>query len=383
MLTNKNIVIVAHKFLTQPDDDLVLFLNSKKYDNILHVRHSFTDAADRSSYFTWYKNGEVYKEYRTHDYKNLNESLIYLKELYFTCKWIIQSKIVWDVYIGMDGLCALFGNLLRMFSRVKKTVFWAIDFVPQKRFKQNFKNKIYHRVNIWGYKKADEMWDLGVRMAEAREKFLGVKKSEYRIHKVVPYGVWTERIKKYSYEECEKNTLVFMGHLIEKQGVQLIIKIIPKILPKIPNFRFKIIGGGYYMEELIKLTKDLNVYEYCDFRGKIEDIKELENEVAKSCVAIASYIKELDNWTYYTDPGKVKTYIACGVPILLTDIPWNAKEIEENECGKIISEDENDIVNKIIDLMDKSRNQLYRDNAIKYSKSFDYNVIFEKLIKSL
>lgn len=374
----RNVIIVAHKFLTQPDDDLVIFLNSKKYDNVLYIRHSFSDASDRCSYFTWYKKGEVYREYRTKDYKGISEPLIYAKEFYFTWKWIWQSKISWDYYIGMDGLCVLFGNILRFFKRVKKTVYWAIDFVPE-RFNNKIKNKIYHFVNIQGYKTADEMWDLGSRMAGAREKFLGIKKSDYRFYRVVPYGKWVDEIKKYSYKECEKNTLVFMGHLLEKQGVQLVIKAIPRIIKKILGFKFKIIGDGQYKEELIKLAKDLDVLDYCSFMGKIEDIKELENEIAKSCLAIAPYIKKLDTWTHYTDPGKVKTYLACGVPLLLTSIPWNAKEIEKNKCGIIISENEDDIITKILELMDKNKNQIFRDNAIKYSKAFDYKNIFSNL----
>lgn len=375
----KNIVIVSHKFLTQPDDDLVIFLYEKKYDNVLHIRHSFSDAPDRCSYFSWYKNGKLYKEYRTKDYKKWNEILIYLKEFYFTWKWVWQSKIKWDYYIGMDGLCSFWGNILRFFKKVKKTVYWAIDFVPEKRFNSAIKNKIYHLINISSYKKSDEMWDLSPRMAEARERFLGVKLTDYRLHKVVPYGVWCDRIKKYKYEECEKNTLVFMGHLLEKQGVQLVIKAIPEIIKKIPNFRFKIIGGGQYKERLIKLAKDVSVIKYCDFKGRIEDHRELENEIAKSCLAIVPYIKELDTWTYYADPGKIKTYLACGVPVLLTEIPWNAKEIESNKCGKIISENESDIVAEIIELMKEHRNQIYRNNAIEYSKTFDYKNIFNNL----
>lgn len=377
---SRNIVIVSHKYLTQPDDDLVIFLNEEKYNNVLHIRHSFSDATDRCSYYIWYKNGVTYKEYRTKDYKKLKDLFIYLKEFYFTWKWIWQSKINWDYYIGMDGLCVLFGNTLKLFGNIKKTVYWAIDFVPKSRFNSHIKNIIYHLINTNGYKKSDEMWDLSPRMAKARKKFLGIKNSDYKLHKVVPYGVWVDKIKKYNYERCEKNTLVFMGHLLEKQGVQLVIKIIPEIIKTKPDFKFKIIGGGKYKEKLIKLGRDLNVIQYCDFKGKINNYKELENEIAKSCLAIAPYVKKLDTWTYYADPGKVKTYLACGVPVLLTDIPWNAEEIKNNKCGNIILENENDMIDKIIKLMDKNRNQEYRNNAIIYSTRFDYKYILSKLI---
>ena len=231
-MKNQNIVIVAHKFFTQPDDDLVIFLNKEKRDNVLHIRHSFSDAPGRKSYYTWYKKGEIYKEYVSRNYQCLPEPLIYVKEFYFTWRWIWQSKIVWDKYIGMDGLCACWGNLLRCFGKAKKTIFWAMDFVPKDRFKQRIKNRIYHWINTKSYKKSDEMWDLTPRMAEGREDFLGIKLTDYKVYKVVPVGAWCDRIRKYSYEECEKNTIVFIGHLLKKQGVQLIIQVIPLIIKK-------------------------------------------------------------------------------------------------------------------------------------------------------
>lgn len=376
----KNIVIVSHKFLTQPDDDLASYLNEMRYKNVLHIRHNFSDAPDRISWYTWYKDGKSYIKYKTRDYKNWPEPLIYFKEFYFTSKWIFETHEKWDKYIGMDGLCVFFGNALRIFGKVKKTIFWAIDFVPDKRFGSLLKNKIYHFININGYRASDEMWDLSPRMAKAREKFLGIKMSQYKLRLFVPYGVWTERIKKYPFDKCDKNTIVFMGHMLEKQGAQLIIKAMPELIKKNPKIHFKIIGGGQYKNTLVQLAKDLKVLKHCDFKGKIEDHKELENEIAKSCVAVAPYIKRLDTWTYYADPGKVKTYLACGVPVLLTDLPWNAQDIEKSRCGKIITEEKKDIINSILFLMDNKRNQQYRDNAIHFSKSYDYKDMFDNLI---
>jgi glycosyltransferase involved in cell wall biosynthesis len=159
----------------------------------------------------------------------------------------------------------------------------------------------------------------------------------------------------------------------------LVIKATPEIIKKIPDFRFKIIGGGSYRTDLEALTKELGVEKYCYFLGKIESDRELEEEIAKSCAAIAPYIKKLDTWTYYADPGKVKKYLAGGVPVLLTDLPWNAKEISEAGCGKIISEDIGEIAGAVVSLMSSDRNPGYRTRAQKYARSFNYINIFAGL----
>ena len=40
---------------------------------------------------------------------------------------------------------------------------------------------------------------------------------DYKMHRVMPYGVWTHQIKTISYEKSQKHTLVFMGHLLKNK----------------------------------------------------------------------------------------------------------------------------------------------------------------------
>lgn len=378
--SNKNVLIISHKFLPQPDDDLVLYLNSKQGYNVVHIIHSFSDCPDRISKCTLYKHGIMFSEKRSRDYIKSPEILIYFKEILFTVYHVLKIKLQFDVAVCMDGMCTLFGLFLKLLGKAQKVNYWAVDFVPEKRFQGKVKNFIYHSINKFGYRNADEMWDLSPRMAGAREEFLGVKKDVYRSHKVVPYGMWLHRIKTYSYDECEKNTLIFMGHLLEKQGVQLVLDVIPEIVKKNPDFKFKVIGTGSFEGKLKQKVKDLQIEKHVNFLGKIKKNEDLEEEIAKSCVSIAPYVAKLDTWTKYADPGKIKTYIACGVPVLLTDVPWNAKEIEKIGCGKVITEDQENIAQSVIILMNKDLNQKFRNNAVEYSKSFDYNNIFTSLI---
>ncbi len=170
-----------------------------------------------------------------------------------------------------------------------------------------------------------------------------------------------------------------MGHLLEKQGVQLVLDAIPEIIKKIPDFKFKVIGTGNYEGKLKEKVKDLKIEKYVNFLGKIEKNEDLEKEIAKSCVAIAPYIEKLDTWTKYADPRKVKTYLACGVPVLLTDVPWNAREIEEMGCGKIIGESTKSIINSFSELNQGTINNKYRKQVLSYISKFDYRNIFKEL----
>ena len=68
----------------------------------------------------------------------------------------------------------------------------------------------------------------------------------------------------------------------------------------------------------------------------------------------------------------------------MTDLPYNARELETEKCGIIVSYDERELANAIIMILkDESLLQQYKENAAKYSLSFDWNKIFEKALASV
>lgn len=380
---SKSVAIVAHKYLTQPDDDLVAYLTQATGWEVIQICHSFIEAPDRRSSYRWYRHGQLFRQGHSPDFQGWPEPLIYLKELCWTWWWLLRSGVQWQNYIGMDGLCVFFGYWLKLMGRVRRTIFWAIDFVPEARFSSPVKNWIYHQVNLHGYRHSDEMWDLSPRMAEARQKYLGFPTDGYHQWRLVPYGCWLDRIPHLRWQDCRQHQLVFMGILLEKQGVQLVLQAIPQIVAQLPDFHFLIIGGGPYRAELEKLAAELKVTAYCTFTGKIPDHQELERRIAESGVAVAPYIAALDTWTYYADPGKVKTYLACGVPVVLTDLPWNARAIEAQGAGLIVTESPAAIATAVMKLMQSKRANQYRSRAVEFAQSYSYHQLFRAAEKYL
>jgi glycosyltransferase involved in cell wall biosynthesis len=376
-----NFVLVAHKFHTTPEDDLVAYLNARQAPNVLHICHSFSDAPDRRSFYRWYQKGRLVREVHTRDYCWLPEPLIYLKEFLFTVRWTAGAPLKWDFYIGLDGLCSLFGLIVRAWGKVRRVNYWSIDFVPSGRFDGKWKDIVYRWVNRYSALHGDEVWDLTEMMVREKERILRLRPADYRSHRVVPVGVWTNRISRYPFDKCERHTLVFMGHLLEKQGVQLVLEAIPRIVEHLPDFRFKVIGSGSYERKLRHLSTDLGIEQYVNFMGRIERDQDVEEEIARSGAGIAPYVRAIDTYTKFgADPGKIKTYLGCGVPVLVTDVPWIAHEIERRGCGFIISEDPADIAAKVTHLLTDARaNQKFRDSAFRFASEFDFRGIFDNL----
>lgn len=376
-------LILSHRFVTNPGDELKEYLCSKG-KTFLYIHHSFLEIKNRRSYLLLYSKGELIKSKQTINYIFLPETLIYLKEFFFTSLWIVLYGRKIKKAICLDGLCTGFAFFGKKIGLIKKICYWSIDFVPNSRFESKIKMFIYHFINKFGYKHADEMWDIAHNAKEAREKFINFPQNGYKSHKVVPNGCWVEKYPRIDYSDSLKHTLVFMGHIIPKQGVDQAIEAIPEIIKSVPNFKFRVIGGGAHRNQLEKRVKELKIENNVDFLGIIPDHHEMEKKISECALSIAPYNPKLDNFTYFADPGKVKVYIACGVPILVSDIVFHSDKIVKNKCGEVVRCDKKDIAEKVVKfLKDKKAIILYKKNCLKYAKTFDWKNIFDQALNTV
>jgi len=375
-LTLDSVVIATHVYTTGPAQDLKDYLNGETIENLLFIGHPlFFDKKLKGSGYEKYRNGNLTEE----NYAPIKKTpaiFSYFKDIWLTIKWVIQTGRKWDLFVGSDNLNALSGILLKKLGHVKKVIYYVIDYNPY-RFENKALNYIYHKIDQFCVRNADETWNLSPRMEWGRRKYFGFTGGN---QKVVPVGVWTERINP----NVKKipNSLVFMGHITKKQGIQDVIEVIPKIIKKIPNFKFVVFGGGDYLDTLKELAVDLNISKFIEFKGYIKDHQDIEAQLPQYSLAIAPYEKYDDkghlSFTYFADPAKLKLYIACGLPVLVSDVPYNSKEIGNNGCGAIIR---NDLSKDIVDiLIDKTKLKSLSQNTISYAKSLSWKQIFSQAI---
>lgn len=356
------------------------YLLSFKELEILWITHPlFYDKRVLGNGFEFYKGGSLNQKKYTKIVK-LPAPLNFIKDVIITIYYSIKFGNQFELFIGFNNLNAFAGLFLRKIGVVKKVVYHVTDFVP-KRFENNLLNSIYHSIESICARYADETWNLSLRMVEARQKYKNINPNDCGIQKEIPMGIWLDSVKKVPWENVKKSQLVFMGHLLKKQGVQYVIQAIPYILEKIPDFHFLVIGGGDYKIELEKLVEESKIERCVSFTGYVDDHYKLELMVAESALAVALYEKgDFErNWTYYTDPGKLKVYLGSGVPVLLTDVPHNAKDIEDNKCGKIIDIEPKSIAKAIISILEDGKKlKKYRENAVNYAAQYDWVKLLDK-----
>lgn len=383
-INNINIVIATHVYTTGPSQDLRDYLLKNDVGELLFIGHPlFYNINLKGSGYDLYKNGLlVISKYGV--IKRSNQLVEFIKTLILDIYYVIIFKKRYELYFGVDNLNALAGIFLKKVGLTKKVIYYVIDYNP-KRFKNKIINWIYHKIDKICIKYSDETWNLSPRMEGARKEYYKFSGGH---QKVVPIGVWFDRIKRKNFSDIEKFTLVFMGTITKKQGIQNVLEVIPRIIKDIPGFKFLIIGTGNYLDELKVSIKKLKIEEYVKFTGYVRKHEDIEDMLSSCTLAIAPYEKydEEGNltFTYFADPSKIKIYMACGLPVLLSDVSYNAKEIEENKCGIIIDYDKEMIAAAIIELMkNEVRLRQYRENTINYIVKLDWSLIFQKNLERI
>ncbi|RJQ37765.1 glycosyltransferase [Candidatus Microgenomates bacterium] len=377
LIENGKVVIVFHEATTGLAYDLRDYLLKNGVEKLLFISHPLLYLKEnfkKTSRYEFYKKGKLIKTHNAFHWA-LPEMFLYIKDCFYSIFWCLKMGGNFDYYFGIGNLNAFSGYVLKLFGKVDKVIYYVIDYVPE-RFNNGLVNSIYHRIEKICAEKSNWTWNLSPRMIEGRSKKWG---KSFPNQMVVPHGVNFNRIKRLRITEINKNEILYMGTLLEKQGIQLVIQALTIVKKKIPEIKLTIIGKGPYERELKKLVDKLGVQNHVEFLGYIEDHKSVENRIAKAAITIALYDKKRDQFTYYADPGKIKNYLGAGIPVIMTDIPYVAKQVEKAKCGFIISYNKLDLAKLLIKYFtDINLMKTYRQNAVTFAKNYDWDLVFDR-----
>ncbi len=376
-LSKLSFVIVTHVYATGPAFKLEEYLRHKARI-LIFIGHPFSYAKETNSFLRIYKNGRLIRESKLFPLK-APEFFFYIKDVIITLWWIFRYAEKMDYFIGCDNMNAFSGYLLKIIGRVRYTVFYTIDYVPQ-RFKSNIFNSIYHYFDRHAVKKSDKVWNLSSVMTLERER-RGVSTIYRKKQIAVPIGTDISS-PPLPFNKVDRYKITHMGHLLPKQGVEMLIQAMKDVVKKIPRAHLLIIGGGPIEKKLRKDVLRLKLEKNIKFTGFLEKFSDVQRYLSNSAIAVAPYSDDPNNYTRYTDPGKPKDYIASSIPVVITKVPNVAYEIEKNRCGIAIEYNKNELVGALIKLLTDEKMLIeFRKNAIKMAKKYTWDIIYNNALR--
>ncbi|MEW5943846.1 MAG: glycosyltransferase [Pseudomonadota bacterium] len=188
---------------------------------------------------------------------------------------------------------------------------------------------------------------------------LGADEAKIR---VVGNGVDIEKFQPMPRREAREKlglppdvpVLVSVGGLVERKGFHRVIECLPELLPRFPDLRYLIVGGaspeGDWSEKLKNQVARLGLEKHVLFLGLIPS-GELKWPLSAANVFVLATRNE--GWA-----NVFLEAMACGLPVVTTDVGGNAEVVCKPELGVIVPFGNREALTRALaDVLEKPRDQ--------------------------
>ena len=284
-----------------------------------------------------------------------------------------------DGWIGFNNLSAVHGIARRRLGLVGRVAYWAVDFVPERFGAGSPLTRLYDRADRFAATHSDLRVELTTVARDARAERLGLGNDASPTH-IAPVGVWLDRIERTPADAWRTRNVVFIGHLVPRQGVATLLEAIALL----PDVNLTIAGRGPEEDRLRRLSAELGIPDRVRFVGFISDHREVERLAASAAVAAAPYATDMQSFTKYADPSKLRTYTGAGLPIVTTDVPPNAHELAREAGASVVAYEPRAIADAIAAILASPEKwQRRRAAALAYAEGFDWSRIVPEALNAL
>jgi PEP-CTERM/exosortase A-associated glycosyltransferase len=128
----------------------------------------------------------------------------------------------------------------------------------------------------------------------------------------------------------DKRVIGFFGSFFEWEGVELLIKAMPKILKVVPDARVLLAGGGRQENHLQSLVSTLGLSSSVVFAGRVEagTIRDLYGSAD-----VMVYPRTSDRLTEMVTPLKPLEAMAQRIPVIASDVGGHFELIRDGQTG--------------------------------------------------
>ena len=377
-LTRGKIVIFSHYATTGACEELRDWLTGIGACEVIYVAFPFGRNPDRFIRAERYRDGRLTETVRSLFRLHLPEPLAYAKDFVYALCYAIRFGRDADVLVAGDNLLALAGAVARRVARIRRVVYYMIDYTPV-RYANRLLNALYYFVDRLAAYRADAVWPLTEKMMLAR--FEAGRLDERRVRwKAVPYGSHPAR----QDAAFDVQNVVYLGDILRSKGAELFVPFACELKRRVPGFTMTVIGGGKDLAELRAEAQRAGVGDRMDIRGFVASIDEAVALLVKGGVAIAPYDPyDANSFTFYADPGKVKVYLGCGLPVVLTDVPPIAQALARAGAGCIAAYDSADLAEKVAAVMGAPDYSAMRARASALGRECEWPRVFEEAFAQL
>lgn len=300
--------------------------------------------------------------------------LRYALDVLRTLRVALQLPGQYDVYVGCGCVNAAPGVLLRWLGKVRRVIMYTIDYVPDAH--GAWIAPLYRGLDRWCCYHCDTVWNLTQTRMTAARVANGLDRRRAAPQIWVPHGTHAEHHAAHAPPAEARYRIAFFGHVKESSGVQLFLEVMPALRAEYPALTLDIIGDGPYLDTLRQMVAEKGLEPAVRFHGFIEDHATAE-AVLRSCgIGVALYRRGPGDYSEFTDPGKPKVYMGCGLPVIIGNVPELAAHIERRGAGVAVNYTAAEVRRAVRQIL--ANYHTYRENALAMAHELTWQRVFAR-----
>lgn len=270
-----------------------------------------------------YKKGILEHESRVLSSKNII--------LYYLLWWYFQTVFLFRYFTGSEKIIMLAGHpiafigmsIMKLFRNVT-FAYWIGDYFPP----VHWSLVLFEKLKKFYHDKVTYTYYLSDRLNELYNGRVVVEPGKRTVMwGVQPFtGTHNAPVKEYR--------LLFVGVIRPSQGIDDLLL----FLKQLPDVELSILGScePALYKKYMSLIHSYGITDRVWFPNTFIDDEKLREIASNHHVGIALYEVGVHTATHYTDPGKVKTYIEMGLPVVMTDTSAAVSFIRKFKAGEVI-----------------------------------------------
>lgn len=369
----KRIAVASHVTLVNGKEydgigNTMIATLKKTSDDFVFVRQSMDGLLPSEVHR--YKNAKKERAVKLHVFRAI-APLRYISEIINTTFYFLFREKV-NIYIGIDPLNALTGILLKKLRRVDTAIFYTADY-SESRFNNKVLDKVYHSIDRYCIKHADEVWSVSSRIVSIRKTMGLPDKRNIFIPNVPPV-----EYSSFAVNRHDKSMLLTSGIIDKQLDFNGVIDALVLLKDEYPDLRFTIIGNGPEEENVRQYAKECGVEDKVILTGR-QPLETTLEMTSKAGIGLALYTG-VWGFNKYGDSTKCREFFTYGLPVISTDTHSTVEDIKEYKAGIVVEKSSDAYVRAIRSILKQYGTYSKRSTELGYQYEGAHSKAIHRLL---
>jgi len=297
---------------------------------------------------------------------SIHRFILYLKLAFFAT--IIEKNDVELIHTHFATMGSIAGRLSKMLRLPYTLTAHAFD--------------IYQNPDVAELHKVIEGAKSVITISEYNKNYLNDEIDIKNRIDVIRCGIDLDKFNsKIKLKTGDRIKMLTVARLVEKKGIEYLIKAIPMVIKEMPDSELIIVGSGPLNDYIHKLVHDLGVGDYVQFRGDASDSELMRCYEDADMFILPCIIVE--NGDRDGIPVVMMEAMAMGLPVVSTDVSGIPELVESGVSGMLVPpKDEKAIADAIIKICKDGelRVGMGKEGRKIIERKFDITFEAEKLL---